>query len=724
MMRYWLLTTEFPPFYGGGISTYCAITARMLQENGHNVTVFLPDFSVSGVKETDYEGIRMIRFVPRQTDAHQFLGYNAYLSYEFAEVVKRNILREGKPDVIEAHEYQGIAYYIQQFKWQRIQPFADLNIIVTCHSPSFICLEYNQVPIYKFPDYWTGEMEKATIKGADLVLFPSRYLIKEMENRLSLKDVNSFVVPNPFDESTFSCAATALIEPNTIICFGKLAPLKGTFELLRYFDALWESGTDLKLYIVGGTDYFFHPEGKTMYDLVLAKYKSHIDSGRLVLTGNRSPEECSTYLAKAALVVVPSLFDNFPYTVLEAMAMGKIVLASKQGGHTEMITHGENGFLFDHYTEGDFYKQLNTALSLEPGISKKISEAAKETVSKTFHPHVIYPLKMRLIEDLLNGNTDRRTYPFVNKIEESPNNSETAITATENLLSVVIPFYNMGSYVEETVQSVYASDYKNIEVIVVDDGSTEAASIAVLELLQHKYPIRIIRRRNAGLPATRNFGATIATGEYIAFLDSDDTVEPTYYSNAIAILQQYKNVHFVGSWLLYFGEGKGTWPTFNPEPPYMLIHNPINSSAIVLKRHTFVNYGANCTELVYGMEDWESVINMVSKGYRGVVIPQKLFNYRVRKGSMSQSFTREKQLYLLKVIAQRHRVFYAAYGADVMQLLNSNGSSLYFDNPTFEVVHFAPSEKLAALKNRLKEHIKRNKLLRKMAYVIFKKLKT
>lgn len=722
-MRYWLLTTEFPPFYGGGISTYCDVTTKMLYKEGHDVTVFLPDFSVSGIKESYQSGIRVIRFVPRQTDAHQFLGYTAYLSYEFAEVVKKYITLEGAPNIIEAHDYQGIAYFIQQFKWQRIQPFANLKITITCHSPSFICLDYNQVPVYQFPDYWTGEMEKACIKGADLVLFPSRYLVKELENRFSLEDVTYSVVPNPFDDDRFASAAGTMIEPDMIVCFGKLAPLKGTFELLRHFDKLWQAGAALKLYIVGSTDYFFYPENKTMYDLVIRKYKAHIDAKRLILTGNLFPEACATYLNKARLVIVPSLFDNFPYTVLEAMAMGKIVLASKQGGQTEMIRHGENGFLFDHYTEGDFHKQLHTALELDHEVLKKIAANARQSVIAAYHPAVIYSQKIKRIEELINENSNRELYPFINTIKEEATATETAITATGNLLSVVIPFYNMGDYIAETVQSVFASDYKNIEVILIDDGSTDPKSIAALEPLQKRYPIQVATKQNSGLPATRNYGAAIAKGEYIAFLDSDDTVEPDYYSKAIAILQQYKNVHFVGSWLSYCGEGRGTWPTFNPEPPYILIHNSINSSAVVLKRHTFVNYGLNCTDLIYGMEDWESVINMVSKGCRGVVIPQKLFNYRVRKGSMSQSFTREKQLYLLKVIAQKHRAFYASYGAEIVQLLNSNGASLYFDNPTFEIARYVPSKTLATLKAKMKEYIKRNKLVRKTAYFIYKKIK-
>jgi len=156
----------------------------------------------------------------------------------------------------------------------------------------------------------------------------------------------------------------------------------------------------------------------------------------------------------------------------------------------------------------------------------------------------------------------------------------------------------------------------------------------------------------------------------------------------------------------------------------MLVHNPINSSAIGLKRQTFIKHGTNSADLIYGMEDWESIINMVRRGCRGVVIPQQLFQYRVRKGSMSQSFTREKQLYLLKVIAQKHHSFYAQYGAEIALILNSNGSALYFDNPTFEVPRFVPSQWIASLKNKMKEYIKRNKLLRKTAYIIYKKIKS
>ena len=104
-MNYWLLTTEYPPFFGGGISTYCYNTALMLAENGHSVSVFINDPSVSDFVTEQREGVRVIRFNPYRTKSSYFLGHNTNISYEFAQIVKLFIEKDGKPDIIEAQEY-------------------------------------------------------------------------------------------------------------------------------------------------------------------------------------------------------------------------------------------------------------------------------------------------------------------------------------------------------------------------------------------------------------------------------------------------------------------------------------------------------------------------------------------------------------------------------------------------------------------------------------------
>jgi len=115
-VTYWLLTSEYPPFFGGGISTYGYFTAKMLVQNGHSVSVFINDATVTTFSETHIENVRIIRVNPDGTAAASFLGHTTNVSYAFAQTLKNYIEKEGAPDVIEAQEYLGIAYYLLQYK--------------------------------------------------------------------------------------------------------------------------------------------------------------------------------------------------------------------------------------------------------------------------------------------------------------------------------------------------------------------------------------------------------------------------------------------------------------------------------------------------------------------------------------------------------------------------------------------------------------------------------
>lgn len=424
-------------------------------------------------------------------------------------------------------------------------------------------------------------------------------------------------------------------------------------------------------------------------------------------------------MQKAHIVLVPSLFDNLPYTVLEAMSWGKVVLASKQGGQSEVIQHGVNGFLFDHYKQKDLEHQLLQILELGEDAIQTIGNNAQRTIATLFAPQQVYEQKATVIAQYILEKKRLRQFPLVSYTTQPLPKVNSVQT---ELLSIVIPYYNMGAYIEESVQSVMQSDYAAKEIIIIDDGSTDTESIAQLAALQSKYPVQVHHKQNEGLPLTRNFGAMIAKGRYLAFLDADDTVEKDYYTKAIRVLNQYHNIHFVGCWVQYFEQGKDIWPTFNPEPPYLLLHNMVNSSALVFERRSFIKAGLNEPSLVYGMEDWDSIIGLVENGCYGVVLPEVLFHYRVRSNSMARKFTRVKRLYLNKVIAEKHPALYQQYGVEVALLLNNNGSGLDFDNPTFEASSNGWLPVKGALQERLKEKVKQNKFVRKIAYKVYKKI--
>ncbi len=752
-MNYWLLTTEYPPFHGGGISTYCRFTASMLAAAGHPVTVFVPDDGVTDWELESAGGITLIRFNSDRNKLHASLGYTARLSYAFADMVRKRIEEVGAPDLIEAQDYLGIAYYLTQFKYTGYPFIQGIPILITLHSPAFIYLEYNRTPVDRFPDFWTGEMEKQAIRAADLLISPTRFLTEEIQRFMDISGPPVHVLANPYGQESQENAAGSTgilpahepIQRNKIVYYGKLSRQKGSFELLAYFRELWDEGFPHALHIIGGTDIVYHPERLTMGQWVEKEYRKYIETGLLQLHSKIPPDEIARSLRDAHVILFPSIVDNLPYVVMEAMSLGKTVLASRQGGQREMIEEGVDGFLFDHNEPGSFSRQLLAILALSDAALEQIGLNAQSSVRRNYDPAQILPGKIALLEPLLavarsspGSSVDKPGqdpvqghFPFLYQEPFTP-----LAPAAGQLLSVVIPYYNMGGYIEEAVRSVLGSGYPAIEIIIVDDGSTDKESLEKLRQLaapgwlaaggygSDTRSITVLRQKNAGLANSRNKGASVAKGEFLAFLDADDKVDPSYYEKAIRALRTNSNVFFAGAWVQYFGDSYALWPTFTPQPPYALVHNPVNSSGLVYKRAAFLAGGLNDKKTDYGLEDYASVVSMLSRGFNGVVLPEALFHYRVRKGSMFRQVTREKFMFSYRYILEQHKPYYIKFATQIINLLNANGPGYQFDNPSFGVHVSTAIEKDGRLVRQLKSIIKKSETLKRFAVILNNKLKS
>ena len=101
----------------------------------------------------------------------------------------------------------------------------------------------------------------------------------------------------------------------------------------------------------------------------------------------------------------------------------------------------------------------------------------------------------------------------------------------DSLISVIVPVFNSGQYLTRCIDSILAQDYKPLEIIIVDDGSTDRETKAVCDALSEKSSvIRVFHKENGGTASARNFGIKQAQGDYVGFVDSDDTIEPNMYS--------------------------------------------------------------------------------------------------------------------------------------------------------------------------------------------------
>lgn len=106
------------------------------------------------------------------------------------------------------------------------------------------------------------------------------------------------------------------------------------------------------------------------------------------------------------------------------------------------------------------------------------------------------------------------------------------------LVSVIVPVYNVEKYLERCINSIIQQSYNNLEIILIDDGSTDASGKICDEYKEKDDRIIVIHKENGGLSDARNAGIKIFTGEYVTFIDSDDYVSKNMVSNMLDILEK------------------------------------------------------------------------------------------------------------------------------------------------------------------------------------------
>lgn len=234
-------------------------------------------------------------------------------------------------------------------------------------------------------------------------------------------------------------------------------------------------------------------------------------------------------------------------------------------------------------------------------------------------------------------------------------------------VSVVVTCYNLGQYLYEALASVARQTVaREVELLVVDDGSSDPYSRAYLDFLAST-GLAVIRTENRGLPAARNAGIERAQAGYICCLDADDLLRPEYLERAAAALDRDPEAGFVSCFYETFDEDHSVWRYTRPRLPEILVQNEA-VVASVFRKAAWAAAGGYATGLV-AMQDWDLWISILERGYKGKVLPEVLFDYRVRIGSM-YSNTRQPANYasIAAQIHARHKKLYQQYLEDVLRL--------------------------------------------------------
>jgi glycosyltransferase involved in cell wall biosynthesis len=203
------------------------------------------------------------------------------------------------------------------------------------------------------------------------------------------------------------------------------------------------------------------------------------------------------------------------------------------------------------------------------------------------------------------------------------------------LVSVVIPCYNYGAYVREAAASALAQTLQDIEVIIVENGSTDPDTLCVVKEIEQEGRVRVVwLTPNQGLPYARNAGFEVANGEYVCSLDADDLFEPTYIEKAVTLLETDRSVGFAYSWVQLFGTQDSIWQTRDFDPEDALSDNHTSVSA-VFRRDDWLLAGRYDPSMHGGYDDWEFWIRLAMLGRRGRSIPEPLLRHRKHGSNMT-----------------------------------------------------------------------------------------
>ncbi len=234
-------------------------------------------------------------------------------------------------------------------------------------------------------------------------------------------------------------------------------------------------------------------------------------------------------------------------------------------------------------------------------------------------------------------------------------------------VSVVVTCFNLGEYLSEALASVKAQTLQEVETVIVDDGSTDPYTVARLDALAAE-GWRVLRTENRGLPAARNLGIRETRAPYVCCLDADDRLRPSYLEEAVAALEANARAGFVTCHYELFDGGGGRYCYPKPRLPRMLARNEA-VVASVFRREAWVAAGGYCESLP-AMQDWDLWISILEKGWEGELLPEVLFDYRIRAGSM-YSETRKPENYsrILAMIRSRHLQLYESHGGEVFRIM-------------------------------------------------------
>lgn len=416
-MKVCLVSQEYPPETGGGgIGTYVYNLAHALTTIGCEVHVI-----ARSLEKTEYSykdgSVHMHRIPPRDLPAprlrhllfripklrgimYRYFTDTSRLEYSYAVYLKiRELIRTHGIEVVEAPEWAGEGFFYAIWR----NPWHSPPLVVKLHTPLFLIEQHYNLPGQ--PDAEVVKwMEKTSVLKADRVTSPSASLREIVAREYGMISNKIRVIPYPLDLDFFSPSpSNPRGDRNMVLYVGRIEIRKGVHVLTDAIPHIVQQASDVRFVFVGRTM-------GTLKQELLEQLAQAGCLGNIEFCDQLDRPKLVNIYRQSSVCVVPSLYDNFPNTCLEAMACGKAVVASDSGGLSEIIEDGVSGRLVP---PGDVTALANAILELlgNDALRQQLGIGARKRVERLCSPTAVARETLGLYQEVVRGGKWLRSKP-------------------------------------------------------------------------------------------------------------------------------------------------------------------------------------------------------------------------------------------------------------------------------------------------------------------------
>jgi glycogen synthase len=629
-VRHLIVCREYPPasYPPGGIGTYVSHISRLLAEAGETVHVIAQRWDGAPRPVEELCGGRLVvHRVPMGTEPacaeSALLSGSEFPAQGFAwraALLAESLVETAGIDVIEAQEWEAPLYYFQLRRALGLGPLRRPPCIVHLHSPTEFIFRSNEWGIDR-PEYLPMKrLEDYTIGAADAVLCPSRYLAAQATAHYGLPPGAVTVIPYPIGDTPLLDRGPGAWSSGPVCYVGRLEPRKGVAE---WVDAAVQVATEDR-----GVEFEFVGADLPYYGTVSVRQHAERRIPRALrprfhFRGSRSRAEVREHLARARAAVVPSRWENFPNTCIEAMCSGLPVIASRDGGMVEMIADGRTGWLAPQPGSAGLAAALRRALATPPAELAAMGRAAAAAIRELCDNDVTVRRHIEFRRHVAaRGATaslqPSATLPGADVVRKGAPTDGAA--ATSGGIAIIVT--GLPGESEACLASIASQTLAPAAVVVVDDAPVAGQADAAVR--QARAAGWIVRERRGGSSAdAKNAGAAAAllaaSPLGLAFVDARVRLHPDYVASCERALRHAPDVGLVSFWT---AAGGGAWHHVPPCPafPYQLLANEVAPAAVV-RADAWREVGCLRSALHGGFEEWDLANAVMASGWVGVTYP-------------------------------------------------------------------------------------------------------